>query len=231
VTTYVLIPGAGGEAGYWQWVVPHLTAAGADVIAVDLPADDDSAGLATYTERVCDAAADVDGPVILVAQSLGGFTAPLVAERRRTDLIVLVNAMVPAPGETAAQWGANTGAQQARADYMMRIGLGRKEFDFIEDFFHDVPEDVKAVVLSTPEPRQSDRPFADPWPLDRWPSVPTRFIQGADDRMFPLEFQQRVARERLGIDVDVMPGGHLLAFSRPQQLADQLERYRAEAGL
>jgi pimeloyl-ACP methyl ester carboxylesterase len=231
VTTYVLIPGAGGEADYWRWVVPHLTAAGADAIAVDLPADDDSADLAAYTECVCDAAAEVRGPVILVAQSLGGFTAPLVAERRRTDLIVLVNAMVPAPGEPGAQWWVNTGQRQASAEHLLRIGLGRNKFDVVEDFFHDVPDDVKAVVLSSPEPRQSDTPFAAPWPLDGWPSVPTKFLQGADDRLFPLEFQRRVVRERLGIELDVMPGGHLLALSRPRELAEQLERYRGGAGL
>jgi pimeloyl-ACP methyl ester carboxylesterase len=230
-STYVLIPGAGGDARYWQWVIPFLTDAGNAAIAVALPADDDAAGLATYTDCVCEAAADVRGPVILVAQSMGGFTAPLVAQRRRTDLIVLLNAMVPAPGESGAQWWQTTGQKQASAEYLHRIGLGRSQFDFVEDFFHDVPEDVKRVVVSSPEPRQSDTPFAQPWPLDNWPSVPTRFLQGADDRLFPLEFQRRVVRERLGLDVDVMPGGHLLAFSRPRELAEKLESYRRAAGL
>lgn len=230
-TTYVLIPGAGGDARYWQWVVPFLRDAGNAAIPVALPADDDSAGLAAYTDCVCDAAADVRGPLVLVAQSMGGFTAPLVAQHRRTDLIVFVNAMVPAPGESGAQWWHNTGQEQASAEYLQRIGLGRSEFDFVEDFFHDVPEDVKRVVLSSPEPRQSDTPFAEPWPLERWPHVPTVFLQGADDRLFPLEFQRRVVRERLGIDVDVMPGGHLLAFSRPRELAETLEGYRRVAGL
>jgi pimeloyl-ACP methyl ester carboxylesterase len=109
--------------------------------------------------------------------------------------------------------------------------LGRSIFDFIEDFFHDVPDDVRSDVLSGPEPRQSDTPFAEPWPLDAWPDVPTRFLQGADDRLFPLEFQRRVVRERLGIDIDVMPGGHLLALSRPRELAERLDGYRREAGL
>ena len=229
--TYVLIPGAGGDVRYWQWVVPFLTATGADVIPVDLPADDDSAGLATYTDRVCDAAADVRGPLILVAQSLGGFTAPLVAERRHVDLIVLLNAMVPLPGEPGSDWWANTGQKQASADYLQRIGLGRSEFDFVEDFFHDVPDDVKRVLFSTPEPHQSDTPFTEPWPLEQWPNVPTKFLQASQDRLFPLEFQRRVVRERLGIDVDVMPGGHLVALSRPEELAGRLDGYRRAAGL
>jgi pimeloyl-ACP methyl ester carboxylesterase len=230
-SSYVLIPGAGGDARYWQWVVPVLTAAGAAAVAVELPADDDSAGLQAYTDRVCDAVADVSGPLIVVAQSMGGFTAPLVAQRRRTDLIVMVNAMVPAPGESGAQWWATTGQKHASAEYRARIGLGRRDFDMVDDFFHDVPDDVRQVVMSGPEPLQSDTPFAEPWPLNSWPEVPTRFLQGADDRLFPVDFQRRVVRDRLGIDIDVMPGGHLLAFSRPRQLAQKLLGYRREAGL
>ena len=46
-----------------------------------------------------------------------------------------------------------------------------------------------------------------------------------DDRFFPLEFQRRVARERLGTDIDVVPGGHLAALSRPAEPTDQLIRY------
>jgi pimeloyl-ACP methyl ester carboxylesterase len=231
VTTYVLIPGAGGDASYWDWLVPHLRTGGCDAIAVGLPADDDSADLAAYRDRVIEEAADVTGPLILVAQSLGGFTAPLVADRRRTDLLVLVNAMVPVPGESGEQWWQNTGQSQAAAEYRQRIGLQRNTFDVIEDFFHDVPDDVKRVVLSTPEPRQSDTPFAEPWPLSCWPAVPTRFVQGTDDRLFPVEFQRRVVRERLGLEIDTMPGGHLVAMSRPRELAERLENYRLAAGL
>jgi pimeloyl-ACP methyl ester carboxylesterase len=230
-TTYVLIPGAGGNAAYWDWLVPNLAAGGRAVIPAGLPCDDDTAGLAAYRDRVCEVAADVAGPLILVAQSMGAFTAPLVAQRRRTDLIVLVNAMVPKPGEKGRHWWRNTGQDQARIDHLARIGLPPRDFDPIKDFFHDVPDEVKRVVLSAPEPRQSDTPFEEPWPLPAWPLVPTRFVQGADDRLFPVEFQRRVARERLGLEIDIMPGGHLLALSRPRELAEQLERYRREAGL
>jgi pimeloyl-ACP methyl ester carboxylesterase len=231
VATYVLIPGAGGDAQYWHWVVPYLAAAGNDVIAVGLPADDDSAGLADYCDRVCEAAADVHGTVILVAQSMAGFVAPLVARRRHVDLIVLLNAMVPVPGESAGQWWDNTGQERARIDHLARIGLSRTEFDPVQDFFHDVPDNVKRVMLGAPEPEQSDTPFGEPWPLSGWPTVPTRFLQASDDRLFPVDFQRRVVRERLGLDIDTMPGGHLVALSRPQELAGRLEEYRREAGL
>jgi pimeloyl-ACP methyl ester carboxylesterase len=67
---------------------------------------------------------------------------------------------------------------------------------------------------------------AQPWPLPKWPEVPTRFLQGRDDRFFPVEFQRRVVRERLGITPDEMAGGRLVALSRPREVADRLEAYR-----
>ena len=224
-STFLLIPGAGGEAWYWHRVTPLLTAAGHRVVAVDLPADDDSVGLSGYTDLAIDAVGAVDSPLVIVGQSMGAFTAPLIAARIPTDLIVLVNPMVPRPGESAGQWWATTGQKAAMTAQFERIGLGRNTFDMIEDFFHDVPDDVRAEALATPERQQSDTPFEEPWPLTAWPDVATRVITGRDDRLFPLEFQRRVTRDRLGLEVDTVPGGHLVSLSRPDELAHQMLSY------
>jgi pimeloyl-ACP methyl ester carboxylesterase len=207
--TFVLVPGAGGAAWYWHRVVAELARRGRSATAVDLPAADDTAGLAEYTDVVVEAIGD-RRPIVLVAQSFGGFTAPLVCERVPVELLVLVNAMVPRPGETGKEWWDAT-------RWNDEVG----EIDMDEAFFHDVPEDVKAAALEE-EPPQSWTPFEAPWPLDSWPDVPTRFVQGRDDRFFPLAFQRRVVRERLGIAVEEVPGGHLVALSRPVELVDAL---------
>jgi pimeloyl-ACP methyl ester carboxylesterase len=223
--TFVLIPGAGGSATYWYRLVEELRQRGRDAIAVGLPAADDSAGLAEYADAVVAAIGD-RSRIVLVAQSMGGFTAPLVCERMPVELLVLLNAMVPAPGESPGQWWENTGQRAAAA--ALAASEGRPSggaFDPLVEFFHDVPDEVRTVVFAEPEPEQSGTPFEKPWPLEKWPDVPTRFLQGRDDRFFPLEFQRRVVRERLGIAVDEMPGGHLLALSRPRELADRLEGY------
>ena len=47
-------------------------------------------------------------------------------------------------------------------------------------------------------------------------------MAGADDRFFPVEFQRNVARERLGLEADVLPGGHLIALAWPEPLAGYL---------
>ena len=52
-------------------------------------------------------------PVTLVAQSMGAFSAPLTCDRLPVDELVLLNAMIPAPGETAGEWWGNTGQAEA----------------------------------------------------------------------------------------------------------------------
>jgi pimeloyl-ACP methyl ester carboxylesterase len=113
VSSYVLIPGAGGAAWVWHRITPLLEAAGHEAIAVDLPGDDEQAGLPEYTREAVNAIGQRED-VILVAQSLGGFTAPLVAATIPVRAIVLVNAMIPAPGETPGAWWANTSWHQAQ---------------------------------------------------------------------------------------------------------------------
>lgn len=228
MTTYVLIPGAGGLAWYWHRLVPELQARGHDVVAVDLPAADDSAGLAEYAEAVVEAVGERDN-LILVAQSMAGFTAPLVCELLSVRLLVLLNAMVSSPGETPGDWWAATGHEAARAEQAARDGRRLEDDpDLLDTFFHDVPADVRAEAMAGGPPVQSATPFAQPWPLTAWPDVPTRFLQGSDDRFFPVELQRRVVRERLGITPDEMPGGHLIALSQPEELARRLEAYVSE---
>ena len=225
MTTYVLIPGAGGVAWYWHLLEAELRERGHEAVAVDLPADDDSAGLSEYADAVVAAIGDRTD-LVLVAQSMGGLTAPLVCERVSVDLLVMLNAIVPAPGESGGEWWSNTDHARARREQAERDGrdLAADE-DLLHAFFHDVPPEVTAEAWARGA-RQSGTPFARPWPLPKWPEVPTRFLQGRDDRFFPVEFQRRVVRERLGITPDEMAGGHLLALSRPKELADRLEAYR-----
>jgi pimeloyl-ACP methyl ester carboxylesterase len=226
MATYVLIHGAGSDSWYWHLVAPILESRGHDVVAPDLPCDDDRAGLAEYADVVI-AAIGERRDLVVVAQSLGGFTAPLVCDRVDVGLLVLVAAMVPAPGEPPGEWWANTGYEQARRDDAILHGRPvAAELDVREEFFHDVPAAVTEAAMARGEKGQSGTPMEAPWPLDAWPDVPTRFLLCRDDRFFPAAFQRRVVRQRLGFEPDEMDGGHLPALSRPAELAERLEAYR-----
>ncbi|HWM19868.1 MAG TPA: alpha/beta hydrolase [Ilumatobacteraceae bacterium] len=232
MATFVLIPGAGGDAWYWHLLTPELIERGHDVVVVELPADDDTAGLADYVDVVIDAIGDRRDrtDLVLVAQSLGGFTAPLVAARVPVELIVLVTAMIPAPGEPAGAWWTNTGQDRAMAEHAARHRTPATldtPGDIEAIFFHDVPPDVTAVAMKGGKD-QSGTPMEKPWPLPAWPDVPTKFLLCRDDRLFPAEFMRRVVRERLGISPDEIDGGHLVALSRPKELAERLDTYVSE---
>ena len=228
MTTYALIPGAGGDPWEWHRLVRELDARSHDPVAVTLPAEDDRAGWREYVDVVVEAIGD-RRDVVLVAQSLAGFTAPLVVERRPVDLLVLINAMIPLPGETWNEWGANTRRKAAEQAYYRSVGLPPETADDeIAVYMHDVPPEVVADAVNH-DAGQSMTPLGEPWPLVAWPDVPTRVLIGRDDRLFPAEFQLRVAKERLGLDGDVIEGGHMFALSRPGEVADMLEAYRREA--
>jgi pimeloyl-ACP methyl ester carboxylesterase len=214
-----LIPGAGGMASYWHRVVPLLQRAGHEAIAIDLPGDDALMGLRDYADIVIHAIG-ARSNVIIVAQSLGGFTAPLVCARIRVRMLVLVNAMIPRPNETVEAWWKNTGSADARTAAAQNGGYATS-FDVPTYFLHDVPE---AVIRSGPaRPRaQAESMFQEPCGFERWPELPIHVIGSADDRFFPLEFQKRIARERLGKETRVVPGGHLVALARPLELAEEL---------
>jgi pimeloyl-ACP methyl ester carboxylesterase len=224
--TFVLIPGAGGDGRYWYLVVRRLRSMGHETVAVSLPAGDDSAGWKEYADVVVDAVGDRTG-VILVAQSLGGFSAPMVCDRVPVELLVLLNAMIPVPGETGEAWWSNTGQGDAMRDHLVGLGLSAEDADDDDVvYFHDVPAAVRAEAFGDEEPKQSWTPMTEPWPLDAWPDVPTRVLVGRDDRLFPADFQRRVARDRLGIETDEIRGGHLPALSEPELVVERLETYR-----
>jgi pimeloyl-ACP methyl ester carboxylesterase len=156
MASFVLVPGSGGMAWYWHRTVPLMRAAGHEPIAVDLPGDDRLAGLATYADIVTRAIAE-QSDVVLVAQSLAGFTVPLVCARAPVRMVVFVNAMIPKPGETAGAWWGATEAVEAREQAAARRGYAT-QFDVETYFLHDVPRDV--LRTGPQQPRRKPRPFS-----------------------------------------------------------------------
>jgi pimeloyl-ACP methyl ester carboxylesterase len=212
VSTFVLVPGAGGDSYYWHLVEPLLRERGHEVIAVDLPSGDESAGLREYADAVLEAVGDRGG-LVVVAQSIGALAAPLVCEHADVRLLILVAPMIGTPGETGAEcWAAHEGAS---------------EIDVKTTLLNGVPDEVIADLLERGEPRQSTKPFGEVWPLDAWPDVATRVLACREDRLFPFETTRRLARERIGVEADAIDTGHTPALAQPEELAQRLEAYAA----
>jgi pimeloyl-ACP methyl ester carboxylesterase len=229
VSTYVLIHGAGSDSWYWHLVAPQLEALGHAVVAPDLPCDDATADFETYADVVVAAIGDRTD-LVVVGQSLGGFTAPLVCARVPVDLLVLVAAMIPRPNESGSDWWDNTGWEEAKRALDEEQGRqADAPFDPLVTFFHDVDPVVTAEAFARGEHEQSGTPFAKPWPLRAWPDVRTEFVLCRDDRFFPAPFMRSVVTARLGRPPDEIDSGHLPALAHPHDLVERLERYRRRA--
>ena len=215
MATYVFIHGAGDVAWYWHLVEAELRRRGHETVSMDLPVEDDAAGLLEYAEAVVSAIGDRRAPVV-VAQSFGGYVAPIVCDRVPARLLVLIAGMVPSPGESAEEMFANT-----RYPTEPRSDPGDADL-----FYHDVPPALAREAKARGR-RQSDTPGKQPWPLVAWPRVPTRFLLCRDDRMFPAPWLRDVVRDRLCITPDEIDGGHTPALSRPLEVGERLEGYEA----
>ncbi|MBA8823914.1 uncharacterized protein (TIGR03086 family) [Saccharopolyspora lacisalsi] len=223
MATFVLIPGAGGAGEvYWREAAAELEARGHTAIPVEIEGDDPALGLREYAV-ITDQAIGEHREVVLVAQSMGAFTAPMISKSDAIARIVLLNAMIPIPGESPGEWFEATGSGEAR-QAANEAAERSNEFDLEEVFLHDIPDDVKADMAEG-DREPAETPFAQPCTFEAWPDVPIHVLVGADDRLFPAEFQVRVARNRLGVEADVMPGGHMAAKSRPVELAERLIAY------
>ena len=225
IHTFVLVSGAGGNGSYWNRVAPLLRDAGYGVVAPDLPAGDDRAGIDEYAGAVVAAVGDATG-LAVVGQSLGAHTAAAVCDRVPVELLVFVGGMLPKVGETAGEWWEATGQPAAKRRRDVLDGRDPDApWDDAELFYHDVPPAVLAEVLAEGEPAQSFTPFDSPFTATSWQAVPTRVIAGKLDRLFPFSFMSELALQRLGVDVDPIDSGHLPALSRPGDLARLLVGY------
>jgi len=210
----VLIHGGGDVGWYWHLVEAELRRRGHDVVAPDLPGDDESAGLDDYADAVVELVGDRKD-LVVVGQSFGAFTAPLVA------------GMIPSPGEPPGDWWENTGYRSAVQEQAARDGGKTGNDDPYVSFYHDVPRALAEEAISKERAHPSEASMVAPWPLDAWPNVPTKFVLCTEDRFFPPDFFRRLVAERLHITPDEIASGHCPALSHPKELADLLEGYAA----
>ena len=98
------------------------------------------------------------------------------------------------------------------------------DFDLATYFLHDVPPEV-IKEGEAHQRSEAEIVFGERCSFETWPQIPIHVIAGRDDRFFPIDFQRRVARQRLRVSVDELAGGHLVALSNPRGLVDQLVSY------
>ena len=212
MATFALIHGGGSSAWDWHLVIPELQKLGHDAVAMDLPTANPNDTLDDCADAVVTAVGDRTD-VIVVGHSLGGYTAPIAAERLAASGLVFLSAMIPQPGEEFGDWWSNTGFDKE---------------DISEDpavtFFNGVPDDLADEALLHERDQQGIW-LSEPWPGHLPLPIPTGAILCLDDNFFPADFMRRQVRDRLGIDPIEIPGGHYAAISEPVAVATALNDF------
>lgn len=218
--TFGLVHGGAHGAWCWERLMPELERRGHTAVAADLPCDDQSAGAAEYANVVADTLAQSNGNVVLVAHSLGGLTAPLVAERRPVARLIFVAGLLPVPGKSFREQQAD------EPDILFPYHGGRPG---LRDRFFGAcsPEDADWAMARVRD--QALKPFTETTPLRAWPAVPSSYVLCTADRACNPAWSRRAARARLGVKpLELVGSDHSPFLSRPAELADVLVRLATE---
>lgn len=196
------------------------------MVAPDLPIDDKSASFDRYADVVC-AALDGSDDVVLVAHSMGGYTAPLVAAQRPIRHLAYLAALVPQVGFSLLEQMTNEPHMINPAQLTGLSFDAEKETAAREDveltrnlFFADCDDDTVVAAVKRLRP-QAGYPSMVRTSLTEHPSVTCSYIACTEDQMVSLEWSRRTA-SALGADFIELPGSHSPFLSRPDTLADVL---------
>ena len=223
----VLIHGSYFGAWCWEPVTPELERLGHRVTAIDLPISERGRGAADYADAVI-AGSDWAEPPVLVAHSMAGVVAPIVAARRPVSRMILIAAFLAQPGLSATDQRAaepidpptppTTSEWTDLGDGLWMVGPNTAR----ELFMHDASDEVVAWALPQLRP-QSYGVMNEITPLAAWPDVRSDYIVCRDDHASNPAWGRLAARDRLGVTAIEIDGGHSPMLSRPTELARLLD--------
>jgi pimeloyl-ACP methyl ester carboxylesterase len=224
VSAYCLIHGSGQGPDGWKLLAEELERRGHRVLTPAFEVSRTDEGAAWHAETIVEAL-DRSGlnptNIVYAAHSAGGMYLPLIADRRPPRRMVFLAALIPRPGVSIVE--------QYRADPSMfnPAWVGQNPLDdtaALDFVYHDCPPDRLPWALSTRLVFYAKRALDEPCPLRAWPAVPSTYVVCADDRTITPGWQRKAARELLRIEPVELSGGHCPHVSRPETLADVLER-------
>ena len=237
--TIVLVHGAWADASSWTGVIQRLQAAGHDVVA--LPnglrgAKADAAIIRNYLDTI-------DGPVVLVAHSYGGFVITNAATgARNVRALVFVDAFIPdegqppvalnGPGSALAPAATNPtslfklvpipGAPPEAPDTYLLPSTVR------DSFAQDLSADEQAVIFATQRPASLGG-LAEPSGPPAWKDIPSWAIIGRQDRIID-PVSQRAMAEHAGAKITEIEASHVSMISHPDAVVEVIQQALREVG-
>lgn len=230
--TVVLVHGAFADASGWNDVTERLQDEGYTVLAAANPLRGVQSD-AAYLRSVLDT---IQGPVVLVGHSYGGFVMTNAAEGDPdVGALVYVAAFAPAEGETVEQLtGMNPGSGLADpANLVVRrhpdgadgyIAPGA----FRQIFAADLPRADAAVLAASQRPADLAT-LRDRSGTPAWDDVPSWYVVAGRDNTIPPATQRFMA-ERAGSSTVELRASHVAMMSQPRAVARVIEAAAESVG-
>jgi pimeloyl-ACP methyl ester carboxylesterase len=234
--TFLLIHGAWEGAWSWKETTVFLEQNGHTVKAIDLPGHGDDKtpiseiNMTLYANRVKDELTKIEGQVILVGHSFGGFVVSQVAEEmpEKIEKLVFIASAMPYKGKTAVEvFEEDEGSEFLEnlifSEDKSTATMSRETIKNIV-FTCATHEQIDAVLPKLVA--QSTTPFFEKviTTVENFGRVPKAYIETTLDRVITLK-AQRHGQKMLGIEESVtLEYGHVPLETVPKQLADALHK-------
>ncbi|MFJ4426269.1 alpha/beta fold hydrolase [Streptomyces bobili] len=223
--TVLLVHGAFADAASWSGVIAELQRDGIPVIAPPNPLR----GLASDAAYVASAAAQIDGPVILVGHSYGGALITVAGVTENVVGLVYVAAYVLEEGESLGELQGRFPLSPLVSNlkqwtYPVPGGEPATEVTIAEDAFPsvfaaDVPAEVTRILAAAQRPLAAAA-FEETASAAAWRTKPAwALIAGADNAINP-EVERFGAKRADATIVEIEGASHAVAVSRPKEVAD-----------
>lgn len=233
---FLLVHGALHGAWCWEKLVPFLKARGHRVLVIDLPGRGDDpirgwkAKFSHFVDRVRGGASRMEGPVIAVGHSWGGFVISGAAEAEPAafDRLIYLAAFAPRSGDSAASLVARNPKPTAKGSWsnnLLRGELLPNASDAAFAFYNTCSQEDQnwAVARLRPEPI---RPMLRKITLtsERFGSVPKAYIRCLQDHAISLAAQDQMIEDHAIDSVISLDTDHSPFLGAPELCADALVR-------
>jgi pimeloyl-ACP methyl ester carboxylesterase len=220
--TIVLVHGAFAESSSWDQVIDPLLDAGHPVIAVANPLR----GVAADAACVSDRLRSIEGPIVLVGHSYGGFVITNAATGNpNVRALVYIAAFAPAEGDTVqALQSMRPGAMLGPATLDVRPyplpdgtqGLegSIKPSVFREVFAADLPRKLTALMAASQRPA-SLATLGEPSGPPAWEDIPSWYLVAGRDNAIGTANERIMAKRIDATTIEIKHASHVVMTSRP----------------
>jgi pimeloyl-ACP methyl ester carboxylesterase len=212
---FLLVHGTTQSSEGWRLLIDELSALGHSAATTDLVSFGEVTTATDYGQAV---AAELSGARIdvVVAHSGSGLLLPAIAAATHATMQVYLAAFVPNGSESLMD-EINDGATTVFNADWIGVDPTRSEADARRFLFHDCNPDIADWAVTTlrlfmPAAVYSER-------VQQSPMVPAMAIVPEGDRTLRPRWMIAAARERLGVEATIVPGGHCPHVSRPKDIA------------